>query len=266
MIKTSNEDLPFASAWSNALGMQFRLVAPGRFEMGSPKEEARRFADEELRSVTITKDFYLAIYPTTQAEWRAVLGENPSKRGFYKRVPVDSVSWFDSMRFIEKLNSEEYGLELRNFLGEDWKYSLPTEAQWEYACRAGSSSAFYFGNAPSGKEGNFGKGSIDSVKSVDSPDSSSGSRTVSDVGSYPPNPWGFFDMCGNVCEWTLDGYADYDLEKTIDPLGVAENAERVARGGSWKSVPDNCRSASRFNFLPTYRGDNCGLRVAIVRD
>ena len=168
------------------------------------------------------------------------------------------------MDFIEKINAEEYALELNNFLG-NWRYSLPTEAQWEYACRANTSSAYYFGSTTSGKEGNFGKTNVDSGKIKVEKGLGQSLTTTSEVGSFPPNPWGFCDMCGNVCEWTLDGYADYDLQKGLDPVGVSLTSERVARGGNWRSLPENCRSASRFNFLPTYRGDNCGLRVAIIQ-
>ncbi len=249
--------------WVNALGMKFRLVRSGSFEMGSPKDEARRFADEEPRTTTITQDYYLALYPTTQAEWRAVVGENPSKRVGLKRAPVEYVSWYDCADFIEKLNADEYSLELRNFLGSEWRYAMPTEAQWEYACRAGTTTTYYFGNVATGKEGAFGRGASNEN---DSERSFARVPKAVEVGSYPPNPWGFYDMCGNVCEWTRDYYADYDQDKKVDPIGAEVSPERVARGGSWRSLPENCRSASRFNFLGTYRGDNCGLRVAIIRE
>lgn len=239
--------------WANSLGMKFKLVSPGKFVMGSPKSELRRFADETSHEVNITKPYYLSLYPTTQAQWRAVVGENPSKYPGSKQAPVESVSWYDCATFIEKLNAEEYFHELQRFLGEGWHYAFPSEAQWEYACRAGTSTPYYFGDAASEKDGNFGKVNAD-VKG----------RTTTDVGSYPANPWGFYDMFGNVCEWTNDYYGDYTLNQGVDPSGGARTAERVARGGSWRSVPENCRSASRFNFLSTYRGDNCGLRLAII--
>ncbi|MDD3590737.1 MAG: formylglycine-generating enzyme family protein [Thermoguttaceae bacterium] len=259
------EKISVPKEWTNVLGMKFKLVRAGTFDMGSPRNEFRRFADELLHSVTLTENFFLAVFPMTQAEWRAVLGENPSKYPSSKRAPVESVSWYDCMDFIERINEKEYALELRNYLGANWQYSLPTEAQWEYSCRAGSSTPYYFGSSPSGNEGNFGKTTVDSNKLKAESDADQRLETTSDVGLYPPNPWGFYDMCGNVCEWTLDGYADYDPKKKVDPVGVSLTAERVARGGNWRSLPENCRSASRFNFLPTYRGDNCGLRVAIVR-
>lgn len=252
--------------WTNALGMKFRLVKAGEFKMGSPRGEARRFADESLHSATLTKDYYLSVFLTTQAEWRAVTGNNPSRFSDYKKAPVESVSWFDCQSFIEKLNEDEYGGELKKFFGDAWIYSLPTEAQWEYACRAGTTSPFFFGSSSTGKEGNFGRNAGDLSKQGSKTNGlSAQSRGTFDVGSFPPNAWGFYDMSGNVCEWTLDGYADYETDAVSDPLGVSVTAEKVARGGSWRSLPENCRSASRFNFLPTYRGDNCGLRVAIVQ-
>lgn len=251
--------------WTNSLRMKFRLIPSGTFQMGSPLNEFRRFADETPHQVVLTQDFYLSVYLTTQAQWRALLGENPSKCSDLKEAPVESVSWFDCQNFIEKLNEEEYGSELSKFLGEEWRYSLPTEAQWEYVCRAGTVSTYYVGNSVSEADGNFGKNVADSSKITDCADPSQLCKTISPVGAFAPNPWEFYDMIGNVCEWTLDGYTDYPIETCEDPVGISQTSERVARGGSWRSVAENCRSASRFNFLPTYRADNCGLRVAIVR-
>lgn len=249
--------------WVNTLGMKFRLVQPGAFVMGSPGTEPRRFADEISHSVSLTRPFFMSLYPTTQAEWRAVMGENPSKFSDSKKFPVESVSWIDCANFLERINADEYQLELGAFLGKQWKYAFPTEAQWEYVCRAGTKTAYYFGETASGKEGNFGKTGGQKALPVASRPNTYGKATT-EVGSFAPNPWGFYDMCGNVCEWTADFYADYDLDKNTDPSGPPTGIEHVARGGNWRSVPENCRSASRFNFLSTYRGDNCGLRVAIV--
>lgn len=257
-VMTSNKIqsiVPFV--WTNVLGMKFRLVKAGSFKMGSPDRELRRFADETLHLVFLTQDFFLCTTPTTQAEWRAVVGENPSYFADYKERPVESVSWFDCIDFIDRINSDEYALELKNFLGIDWVYSLPSEAQWEYACRAGTNSSFFFGDIVSENVGNFGSLSMGGTTKL--------YKGTCDVALFPPNAWGFFDMSGNICEWTLDGYADYDVRNNVDPLNSIQLFERVARGGSWRSSPENCRSASRFNFLPTYRGDNCGMRVAIVR-
>lgn len=249
--------------WVNALGMRFRLVKPGFFKMGSPRSESRRFADETPHRVSLSSPFYLSLNLTTQAEWRAVTGENPSKFADAKRAPVESVSWIDCASFIEKINSDEYLLELETYLGKRWRYSFPTEAQWEYACRAGTSTAFYWGEEARERMGNFGKTSVNRVAEKERSIAQL-SKTTSEVGSFPPNPWGFFDMSGNVCEWTSDFYSDYGFEDLNDPKGSPGGIEHVARGGSWRSVPENCRSAMRFNFLSTYRGDNCGLRVAIA--
>lgn len=219
----------------------------------------------------MTRLFYLSVFPTTQAEWRAVVGANPSKNRGLKRAPVERVSWIDCVDFIEKLNSDEYLLELTTFLGPEWRYGLPTEAQWEFACRAGTTTAYSFGATATGGEGAFGRLSVGSAdgeeKGGDERRRSAtvGGETTCEVGLFAPNPWGFCDMHGNVCEWTVDRYGEYDSARSVDPTGPASGAERVARGGSWRSPAENCRSASRFNFLATYRGDNCGLRVGIFR-
>lgn len=248
------ENERFPTIWANVLGMKFRRIDPGTFKMGSPETEPRRFADETRREVTLTRRYYLSVFPTTQAQWRAVVGENPSKNNRLKNAPVERVSFYDCVKFIEKMNSDEYLFELSAFLGEDWRYGLPTEAQWERACRAGTETAFYFGDVATGKEGNFGKvGAFGKAE------------TTCEVGSFPPNAWGFYDFCGNVCEWTADRYGEWDAAPTTDPIGPASGAERVLRGGSWRSAPDSCRSAARFNYLPTYRGDAVGLRVGIFQ-
>ena len=287
MSGDANEKTP--EFWSNSLGMRFLAVRPGTFEMGSPRTESRRFADENPRRTTLTQPFYLSKFPTTQAEWRAVVGTNPSKNRDVKRAPVERVSWIDCAGFIEKLNSDEYLLELTTFLGPEWRYGLPTEAQWEFACRAGTTTAYSFGATATGGEGAFGRlsavsndvegGEVGEIERGGNGMNGGtggnggerrrvanvGDETICEVGLFAPNPWGFCDMHGNVCEWTADRYGEYDSARTVDPTGPASGAERVARGGSWRSPVENCRSASRFNFLATYRGDNCGLRVGIFR-
>lgn len=257
-MKNVSSTIDCSRHWTNSLRMEFCFLTAGSFYMGSPKTESRRFADETLHKVVLTNHFYLSAFLTTQAQWRAILGENPSKHSGCKDAPVECVNWYDCINYIERLNEEEYGAELRKYLGNEWRYSLPTEAQWEYACRAGSSSPYYVGETITLKDGNFGKTQVESSPTTQQ-------RVTTIVGKYPPNQWGFYDMIGNVCEWTLDGYSDYVDSLSENPIGKAEHAERVARGGSWKSLPENCRSASRFNFLPTYKSDSCGFRVAIVR-
>lgn len=251
-------------SWKNALGMNFNLIQPGNFQMGSPESESRRFADETLHWVEISTSFYLSVHLTTQAEWRAVMGDNPSKHSENKMQPVENVSWYDCVSFVNKLNSDEYALELRNFLGPQWVYSLPSESQWEYACRAGTQTTFFWGNEPSISNANYGRNYFSKGHNRKG-ENNTNIQTTSVVGAYKCNPWGMYDMSGNVCEWTNDFYVDYQSERQINPKGPESGIEHVARGGSWKSLPENCRSACRFNFLSTYRGDNCGLRVAIIR-
>lgn len=251
-------------SWKNALGMKFNLIQPGIFQMGSPESESRRFGDEALHWVEISTGFYLSIYLTTQAEWRAVMGDNPSKHAESKMQPVENVSWYDCDIFVNKLNSDEYALELKNFLGPQWIYSLPTESQWEYACRAGTQTAYFWGDKPVLANANYGR-NLSGKGQNRSAGNKALTQTTSVVGAFKANHWGIYDMSGNVCEWTKDFYGDYPTERQINPQGPESGIEHVARGGSWKSSAENCRSACRFNFLSTFRGDNCGLRVAIIR-
>jgi formylglycine-generating enzyme required for sulfatase activity len=183
----------------------------------------------------------------TQAQWRAVMGNNPS-RFKEDRRPVESVSWEDATTFCRKA-SELTGRKLR----------LPTEAEWEYACRAGTTTEFntgeiisaddqanYNGNYP---YGNDGKGVYRE-------------ETV-EVGSFPGNAWGLHDMHGNVWEWCSDWYGQYDISNIIDPYGVANGSHRVLRGGSWRGIAWFCRSAYRISCDPGGRGDDIGFRVVL---
>ncbi|MDL2286706.1 formylglycine-generating enzyme family protein, partial [Desulfococcaceae bacterium OttesenSCG-928-F15] len=221
------------------------------FLMGSPKDEEGRSSDERLHGVRLTRDFYLGKYLVTQAQWKAVIGnnigrfkalfgggENPSifKGGNH---PVERVSWKDTQEFIKKLNQKE---------GTD-KYRLPTEAEWEYAARAGSSTAYSFGDDASqlGKYAWHWKNS---------------GGTTHSVGEKLPNAWSLYDMHGNVWEWTQDWYGDYSSSSQTDSRGPNFGQYRVLRGGSWGYNAQYCRSASRSNNVPGCRSDNYGFRLA----
>ena len=195
------------------------------------------FADEApLTTVTITKPFWLGQTEVTQAQWEAVMGNSPSYRKG-ANLPVERVSWNDAIAFCEKLNEMK-----SETLPEGYYYNLPTEAQWEYACRAGTTSQFYFGN---GAE-------------IDDPDpetkrlviyawyKENSLKVTYPVGEKLPNGWGLHDMYGNVSEWCLDGYSDsYPGGNVSDPQGPQDSSERVFRGGSWYFNADYCRSANR---------------------
>jgi formylglycine-generating enzyme required for sulfatase activity len=232
---TASSSTP-SKTWRNPLGMEFVLIPSGRFQMGSTSGD-----DDEkpVHSVEITQPFYLGTTEVTQSQWESVMGHNPS--GF-KRVdrPVENVSWEDVQSFIEKLNGRERGV----------TYRLPTEAEWEYAARAGTTTAYSFG---------------DSEKQLDEYawySGNSGSQTHS-VGQKRANGWGLYDMHGNVWEWVSDWYASDYYKRSLqrDPSGPPSGTNRVIRGGSWNNDARNCRSANRNNGHPGNRNDNVGFRL-----
>jgi formylglycine-generating enzyme required for sulfatase activity len=220
--------------------MELVLIRPGSFMMGS---EGGNFADEKpVHKVTITKPFYIGKCEVTQGEWQAVMGTNPSSfKG--EKNPVETVSWNDCQTFIAKLNEKV----------AQGAFRLPTEAEWEYACRAGSSTAFCYG---------------DDEKQLGDYAWYSGNRseTTHPVGKKKPNAWGLYDMHGNVWEWCQDWYGSgyYSDGPDSDPQGPSSGLTRVLRGGSWSYDPVSCRSAGRGYFDPTVR-DYYYYGVRVVR-
>ena len=238
---------------TNSLGMKFAWVSPGSFVMGSPKEEKGREdggTDETQHKVTLTKGFYMGVYAVTQEEWQAVMGNNPSKFKGEKNLPVEMVSWDDCQEFIKKLREKDKK-----------PYRLPTEAEWEYACRAGTTTPFHFGETISTDQANYngehvygnGKKGVNRKKTVP-------------VGSFPANAFGLYDMNCNVWQWCLDQYGDYPQKDVVDPQGAEKGAKRVLRGGSWGNHPASCRSAHRNGVEPGYRDFYNGLRVCFFVD
>jgi formylglycine-generating enzyme required for sulfatase activity len=224
-----------ASPITNSLGMQLVLIPAGTFQMGSTNEAD---AERPVHTVRISKPFYLGIHEVTQGQWEAVMGNNPSLFKGDANRPVESVSWGEVLKFIDQLNARESGT----------KYRLPTEAEWEYAARAGSATAYSFGDDSSqlGKYAWFG-GNADG--------------TTHPVGKLRPNAWGLYDMHGNVWEWVQDWYGKYTAETVTDPQGPAWGSDRVIRGGSWLHDAGACRSACRFDVAPGYRSDRHGFRL-----
>jgi sulfatase modifying factor 1 len=228
----------------------FRWIVPGTFLMGSPEDEPERYDDETQHPVTLTQGYWLADSACTQALWRAVMGNNPSRFQDDEQNPVEQVSWNGVQQFIDKLNGLIPNLNAR----------LPTEAQWEYACRAGTTMPFslgknitpeqvnYDGNYPyaNGKKGLYRKKTIP-------------------VKSLPPNPWGLYEMHGNVWEWCQDWYGDYPAEPGVDPIGSSEGAYRVLRGGSWHDHGRYVRSADRSSPEPGIRGGDVSFRLSLVQ-
>jgi len=219
--------------------MKFCYCPPGSFKMGSPPSEKGRGQDEDQVNVRLSKGFWMAQTECTQAQWVALMGGNPS--GFKgDDLPVETVNWDDVHRFITKLNDAKT-------LPAGWKVALPTEAQWEYACRAGTKTAFSFGESLNAKQANF-----DNTLAK-----------TSTVASYPANAWGLYDMHGNVWEWCEDFYGD-KLVGGTDPSGVPSGSGRVYRGGPWYDVGEYCRSAYRGRDAPDFRSNRLGFRLVAV--
>jgi formylglycine-generating enzyme required for sulfatase activity len=263
----------------NSIRMKLVLVPAGKFQMGSPPEEQDRVGNEDPRhTVEITRAFYMGAYPVTQEEYQKVTGVNPScfaPGGAGKdkvagldtrRFPVEQVSWFDAVAFCEKLSA----LEREKKAGRT--YRLPTEAEWEYACRAGTTTRFSFGERLSAKDANFDAtrpyGGVNMVVSYGGGEKGPALGRTAAVGSYPKNPFGLFDMHGNVYQWCNDWH-DEDYFKNSpgkDPPGPASgpSGERSFRGGAWPESAWACRAASRSRGGPNSRGAGIGFRVVCV--
>jgi formylglycine-generating enzyme required for sulfatase activity len=236
---------------TNSIGMKLVLIPKGTFQMGSPIEEAGADDDEEQHQVTISNDYYLGVTEVTQGQYEKVMGTNPSY--FQKRVirksdssmyPVEQVSWEDAVKFCKKLS------DLPEEKAAGRVYRLPTEAEWEYACRAGSKTAYSFG------EGSKSLGDYAWF------DGNSNNQTHP-VGEKKANAWGLYDMHGNVWEWCSDWYGEYPKGAVSDPVGPREGSYRVIRGGSWNNEAAFCRSAPRYGDLPSVRSLSYGFRVAL---
>jgi formylglycine-generating enzyme required for sulfatase activity len=225
-----------------------RWIPPGRFLMGSPDNEPGRYVNEgPIHEVTISAGFWLFDTPCTQSLWETVMGSNESRSKSPDR-PVDRVNWNDCQDFIAWINARVTGLKL----------VLPTEAQWEYACRAGSDTAIYSGPIPDAGEAPM----LDPIAWW----SSNSWRGTHPVGRLAPNAWGLYDMLGNVWEWCIDSPRSYGAAPVVDPVGPTEHGDsRVLRGGSWDNPARYCRSAFRGRSVPGGRSSNFGFRCARVQ-
>ncbi len=243
-----------------------RRITAGAFTMGSPAEELGHESDEDQHEVTLTEDFYIGVFEVTQAQYENVTGDDPS---YYKgsHRPVEKVSWNDIRGGTwpgdppgsgEPDSNTFIGL-LRQKTG--LAFDLPTEAQWEYACRAGTTTSLNSGENITATSGECPNMNEVGRYYYNRDDGKGGYDDHTTVGSYQPNAWGLYDMHGNVWEWCLDWYADYPLAPVTDPLGGATGSYRVLRGGSWGNLPHYCRSANRNNYDPTYRRSFIGFRV-----
>jgi formylglycine-generating enzyme required for sulfatase activity len=235
---------------TNSIGMKLVLIPKGTFMMGSPETEKGRQENETQHEVTISKDYYLGVYEVTQAQYEKVMGKNPSHFQGAKvgnenaDLPVENVSWNDAVEFCKKLSD----LPEEKKAGRE--YRLPTEAEWEYGCRAGSKTAYAFDD----EEGLLPEYGWFNRKS---------SGRTHTVGLLEPNAWGLYDMHGNVWEWCSDRYGDYTKGAVSDPSGPKEGSHRVLRGGSWDYVAAVCRSAFRDWGDPSIRDHDYGFRLAL---
>jgi formylglycine-generating enzyme required for sulfatase activity len=224
---------------TNSIGMTLALIPPGEFQMGSPDGEGE--PDEHpRRAVRLTRAFWMATTPVTVAQWHAVIGgRRPEPLSL--EMPAEGMSWTQAAAFAERLSDLPAEREAAR------RYRLPTEAEWEYACRAGSSAAFAFGDRLPEDRARFG----------------GYGRGPGPVGSFPPNAFGLFDMHGNVWEWCADWYEPdyYRRAPAEDPPGPGTGVVRVLRGGCWLSGPFDCGSASRGSGAPDRRTDWVGFRV-----
>jgi uncharacterized protein (TIGR02996 family) len=227
------------------VSLKMALIPPGSFWMGSPEGEGD--GDEQPRHrVTLTQGFYLGVYPVTQAQWQAVMGSNPSRfKGEHR--PVENVSWDDCQKFCEELGKKT---------GK--RYRLPSEAEWEYACRAGTTTEYHTGDGEEALkragwcsyDGTWGSG-----------------KETKPVGKFERNAWGLFDMHGNVWEWCLDDKREYTKEDYTDIIDrTTGGVARVLHGGSWYSSPSRCRAAYRYGNDPDFASVSIGLRVVLCLD
>lgn len=261
----------------NSVGMKLAPIEAGEFMMGSTNEFGR-FAHEHQHKVALTKPFYIGVYEVTQAEYEKIMGKNPShfsKTGKGKdtvgdldtsRFPVENVSWDEAMEFCKKLSA------LPEEVAANRVYRLPTEAEWEYACRAGTTTVFHFGESLASTQANFDGNhpylTREDVIKGESPSKLKGPylKRPTTVGSFEPNALGLYDMHGNIWEWVSDWYSPVYFKNSPaeDPQGSEKGETKVSRGGGWYYFAAGCRSASRYERKPDERRDTDGFRVVCV--
>ena len=262
---------PLGSEADNATSLTMLWIPPGRFWMGSPEEESERRTNEGPQHLVQLQGFFLSQTPITQAQWRQVADWKPNKgeRAWSKKLnpnpshfkgdqrPVEQVSWDDAMEFCHRLSHRS-----------GRHYTLPSEAQWEYACRAGTISPFHCGSTISSKLANY-----DGTKVYGDGEKGEYRQQTMDVASFPANPWGLHDTHGNVWEWCADHWHDnYEGAPEDGGAWLEEGAKenknetryRLLRGGSWFNHPRVCRSAFRFYGRPGFRDDGIGFRVCCL--
>jgi sulfatase modifying factor 1 len=255
------------------------FIQPGTFTMGSPTNEAMRdVTNETQHTVTISRGFWMGKYSVTQGDYLAVVGSNPSyfRNGIdgtnYSGTgstitnellhPVESVSWNDAANYCALRTQQE---QAGGLIPTNYVYRLPTEAEWEYADRAGTTTAFYLGSSLRSRQANFfGLSEYDASVGVILDGKGIYLGTTTPVGSYAANPWGLYDMIGNVWEWCQDWFDVYPGGSVVDPQGPATGSGRVVRGGGWPIIARGCRSAFRAWGPPDVRDSGGGFRVVLA--
>ena len=230
--------------WTDpSTGMRFVRIDAGAFTMGSPGDEQGREARERQHQVILTRAFWLGAFEVTQAQWTKVMGANPSHfRSGGDSLPVEDVTWFEVHDFLDRLSAQS----------RDSRFRLPTEAEWEYACRAGTTTAYATGPSLPADAANVSTAAQGVAVN-------GGSTTV--VGSFAPNAWGLYDMHGNVWEWTDDEPCEYTEGTATDPHNACGHPLKSIRGGSWYFAADSARCALRYTHRPADRGFSLGFRV-----
>ncbi|HSU53598.1 MAG TPA: formylglycine-generating enzyme family protein [Candidatus Dormibacteraeota bacterium] len=244
-------------------------ISAGTFVMGSPVNEAGRGPNSETQhTVTLTNGFFMSKFLASQANYLSLVHTNPSyyntNHGYTLDLtrPVEQVSWFNATNYCALLTAQE---RTAGRIFSNWVYRLPTEAEWEYACRAGTTNQFYYGtNLLSGMANFDGEYEYRGTGTVFNASGIFLGRTTS-VGSYQPNPRGLYDMAGNVWEWCADWYGTFTAGSFTNPTGPASGTQRVFRGGALNGLGDDCRSANRGKYDPTLQANTVGFRVVLSR-
>jgi formylglycine-generating enzyme required for sulfatase activity len=246
-------------------GVKLCWCPPGKFTMGSPPGEPERRPGEDQVQVSLTKGFWIGKFEVTQGQWKHVIGSFPRAQppGEGNDFPVVEVNYADALRFCRKLNQQAHAA---GSLPRAWEFRLPTDAQWEYACRAGTKTATSFGDSLSNTQANFGG------KPYNRASAGLSLNKAARVGSYPANPWGVHDMHGNVYEWCRDWYHsklpggdDPDLSLIKGSRNRDGTYSRVRRGGAWCDDGWPCRSGFRARYEPERTSDHIGFRVVLIR-
>jgi len=259
--------------WAEMPHYDMVRIRAGSFLMGSPEDVILRRADEQLHKVTLTRDFFIGRYEVTQEYYETIMRSNPSYNNVCGDCPVERISWRDAVIFCNAV-SLRAGLASAYRISENAitmdldapGYRLPTEAEWEYACRAGTRTIFPYGNCLSSSQANFNA-------YLPQPGCESGLYRAQSipVGSFSPNGWGLYDMVGNINEYCWDWYAPYSADAQIDPVGIPNSGNHVLRGGAFSIFGPRCHSGSRHPMEPQMALDFMGMRmvrtvVAVERD